>query len=102
LKVRNCWLSIQICSRCDGSRLALVVWESAIGRYSDPGSREICLVLPGVIPSAATADRGVQMAPEPSNVAFVQRIKNARTFKINPLEEIVVTVPSERSTHFAW
>ena len=39
------------------------------------------------------------MTPEPNNVAFVQRIENARTFKINPLEEIVVTVPSEPATH---
>jgi hypothetical protein len=35
------------------------------------------------------------MTPEPNNLAFVQEIENARRFKINPLEEIVVTVPSE-------
>src|SRR5260370_14047721 len=39
------------------------------------------------------------MTPEPNNVAFVQRIENARSFKINPLEEIVVTVPSEPTKH---
>ena len=42
---------------------------------------------------------GVRLTPEPNKVAFVQRIENARTFKINPLEEIVVTVPSEKAKH---
>jgi mannose-6-phosphate isomerase-like protein (cupin superfamily) len=35
------------------------------------------------------------MTPEPNSVAFIHKTENARTFKINPLEEIVVTVPSE-------
>ena len=39
------------------------------------------------------------MTPGPNNVAFVQRIENARRFKINPLEEIVMTVPSEPAKH---
>jgi quercetin dioxygenase-like cupin family protein len=39
------------------------------------------------------------MTPEPHNVAFVQRIENARTFNINPLEEIAVTVPSESTNN---
>jgi len=45
---------------------------------------------------------GVGMTPEPNNVAFVQRIENARRFKINPLEEIVMTVPSEPAKHVFW
>ena len=39
------------------------------------------------------------MTPEPNNLAFVQKIENARRFKITPLEEIVVTVPSEPAKH---
>jgi hypothetical protein len=36
-------LSVQICRRCDGSGLAMVVWESAIRKHSSPCSRRLVL-----------------------------------------------------------
>jgi mannose-6-phosphate isomerase-like protein (cupin superfamily) len=37
------------------------------------------------------------LTTEPNAVAFVQRTEDARSFHINPLEEIIVKIPSEQT-----